>query len=484
MPVQRDIPDILNFMIAKDALTEIPATPIPGIAYRNASLSAADFEAGQKYSNVYESSLYNQQNYLLSAYGSMVGKYGVLPFQIGQPYAESGRCIGPDGKLYRALQDIAADTSPFPVPGQAGSEDYWAVDIPQNIALNFFDTYTANTIYVDYGAATSGDGTSYDTAFKTVQEAITLIRQKYAHPIQLYSVSGQDQHIIYVRIKGLDSGTATESFTVGINNLTLFFVIDTSGPIEWTFTDLSIWRSCFLSIMGGNATGNLKINIPSGGGFYLTNSVLQISNINLTTVRAPNATGSIVTLLSGINSLVSVAVNASWLFADMNIGLYSSRFEVYGTLTQTSWASNNINCLIFLCSYVELAGSIALNSNIPNNSLFGLFVCSTYFYATGNAVFAPGNISCLSSVLNFGLQTTELKIGYNSGSVQPGYGIACSFCGSVLTYNSPTSGAVVPTTKGLIDFNSQVNTGGLVAQNAWPGAAAWIVRTEHGAMYV
>ena len=89
---------------AKAAQTNIPTPPVPGIAYRNASLTASDIESGQSYDKVYDSARYNQMDFLQTGLVQAVEQYGILPWSSLTNYPESGICMGLDGVLYQALQ--------------------------------------------------------------------------------------------------------------------------------------------------------------------------------------------------------------------------------------------------------------------------------------------------------------------------------------------------------------------------------------------
>ncbi len=89
---------------AKGAQTNIPTPPVPGIAYRNTSLTASDIESGQAYDKVYDSARYNQIDFLQTGLVQAVEQYGILPWSSLTNYQESGICMGLDGVLYQALQ--------------------------------------------------------------------------------------------------------------------------------------------------------------------------------------------------------------------------------------------------------------------------------------------------------------------------------------------------------------------------------------------
>ena len=112
--IQRTFADILDSIWGKDAQTSIPTQPVSGIAYRDTD---AEFESGQKYDSLGESSRWNQMLYLLTGLMSELTAFGILPWSGAQPYSKGALCIGSDGTLWQAQIDIAASpTNPVP-PG-------------------------------------------------------------------------------------------------------------------------------------------------------------------------------------------------------------------------------------------------------------------------------------------------------------------------------------------------------------------------------
>lgn len=89
---------------AKNAQTNIPNPPIPGIAYRNNNLSTIDIENGQAYDKVYDSARYNQIDYCTTGLVQSMEQYGILPWSSLTNYPESALCMGLDGVIYQALQ--------------------------------------------------------------------------------------------------------------------------------------------------------------------------------------------------------------------------------------------------------------------------------------------------------------------------------------------------------------------------------------------
>lgn len=89
---------------ASSASTNIPAPPVPGQAYRNAQLLAADIANGQRYSVIADSSEWNQLHYIMSGLLRLSEQYGILPYSPLTDYAEGGLVLGTDLIVYQAVQ--------------------------------------------------------------------------------------------------------------------------------------------------------------------------------------------------------------------------------------------------------------------------------------------------------------------------------------------------------------------------------------------
>ena len=112
--IQRTFAGVLNSIWGKNAQTTIPTQPVSGIAYRDTD---AEFETGQKYDSLGESSRWNQLLYLLSGLSGECSRFGILPWSSAQPYNKGALCIGPDGSLWQAQVAIAANPTNPVTPG-------------------------------------------------------------------------------------------------------------------------------------------------------------------------------------------------------------------------------------------------------------------------------------------------------------------------------------------------------------------------------
>ena len=112
--IQRTFAGVLNSIWGKNAQTTIPTQPVSGIAYRDTD---AEFETGQKYDSLGESSRWNQLLYLLSGLSEECSRFGILPWSSAQPYSKGALCIGPDGSLWQAQVAIAVNPTNPVTPG-------------------------------------------------------------------------------------------------------------------------------------------------------------------------------------------------------------------------------------------------------------------------------------------------------------------------------------------------------------------------------
>lgn len=112
--IQRTFADILDSIWGRNAQTSIPTQPVSGIAYRDTD---AEFESGQKYDSLGESSRWNQLLYLLTGLTSELADFGILPWSSVQSYSKGALCIGPDGSLWQAQSAIAANPTTPVTPG-------------------------------------------------------------------------------------------------------------------------------------------------------------------------------------------------------------------------------------------------------------------------------------------------------------------------------------------------------------------------------
>lgn len=144
---------------AKGAQTNIPTPPVPGIAYRNAGLTAADIEGGQAYDKVYDSARYNQVDFLTTGIVQAVEQYGILPWSSLTNYPASGICMGLDGVIYQALQESGPDNGGAQPTNNAA---FWKHAVPQQQmdpigGIRFFEDEMPRPGYVECNAGVVTD---------------------------------------------------------------------------------------------------------------------------------------------------------------------------------------------------------------------------------------------------------------------------------------------------------------------------------------
>lgn len=179
----------------KDAQTTIPSPPVPGVAYRNPTLTTADFEAGQGYSSRADSAMWNEWQYRSSSMITEVERWGIMPYSPLTMYPKDSLCLG-DGVVYQAIQENGPGTgNPSVAPGNTSfwksfvdpHEVYLKLQIVPNTGLNFYINSAS-------GVDAPGGGGSNSTAYKTFSFALKDIFSRYRavdSTITLNFASGQ-----------------------------------------------------------------------------------------------------------------------------------------------------------------------------------------------------------------------------------------------------------------------------------------------------
>ena len=257
--IQRTFADILDSIWGKDAQTSIPTQPVSGIAYRDTD---AEFESGQKYDSLGESSRWNQMLYLLTGLMSELTAFGILPWSAAQPYSKGALCIGSDGTLWQAQIDIAASpTNPVP-PGT--DDNVWSR--PK------ISGFVPDSIRVIAGTGMTGGGPlsadvtlaakltdSVSSTDSTTAASATAVKTAYDAAQSKLPLSG---------------GTVT-------GNLSIKNMLDTIGTAPATEQELGLYNlDKNGNIMGGHDfvhnTGNFKVSQ-----MYARNSSGLISSLGV-----------------------------------------------------------------------------------------------------------------------------------------------------------------------------------------------------------
>ena len=252
--IQRTFANILDSIWGKDAQTNIPTQPVSGIAYRD---TAAEFESGQEYASLGESSRWDQMLYLLTGLMSELTAFGILPWSAAQPYSKGALCIGSDGSLWQAQIDIeATSTNPIApgtddsvwarpelsgtVPdsrrviagtgltggGPLSSDVTLAAKLTNSVSLTDSTTAaSATAVKSAYDRGTAGV-TAAGEAKTTAENALTVANSKQPNlgftPVQQGGGSGQDNSKIYI-------GHGTNGLKAQIGTTDLGYIVTTAA---------------------------------------------------------------------------------------------------------------------------------------------------------------------------------------------------------------------------------------------------------------
>lgn len=252
--IQRTFAGVLNSIWGKNAQTTIPTQPVSGIAYRDTD---AEFESGQKYDSLGESSRWNQMLYLLTGLMSELTAFGILPWSVAQPYSKGALCIGSDGSLWQAQIDIeATSTNPIApgtddsvwaspelsgtVPdsrrviagtgltggGPLSSDVTLAAKLTNSVSLTDSTTAaSATAVKSAYDRGTAGV-TAAGEAKTTAENALTVANSKQPNlgftPVQQGGGSGQDNSKIYI-------GHGTNGLKAQIGTTDLGYIVTTAA---------------------------------------------------------------------------------------------------------------------------------------------------------------------------------------------------------------------------------------------------------------
>jgi microcystin-dependent protein len=108
------------------AVTTIPATPVAGVAYRNAALAAANINPGLPYSTIVDSAALNEILYRMAGLMDLVEKGGILEWSALTNYAANSFAKGADGILYKGLLASGPDEGVGVKDPNAGANPtYW-----------------------------------------------------------------------------------------------------------------------------------------------------------------------------------------------------------------------------------------------------------------------------------------------------------------------------------------------------------------------
>ena len=100
-------------VFAEDAITTIPVTPVPGVGYRDTTMTPTEVKAGWGYKDIVDSSKFNEALYEYSSVTQQVEKYGFLPWSALTDYVIGSVALGSDGKLYQAKQATGPSSTAY-----------------------------------------------------------------------------------------------------------------------------------------------------------------------------------------------------------------------------------------------------------------------------------------------------------------------------------------------------------------------------------
>ena len=124
MPNNRTV--TLTGIFAQNASTVIPANPVAGSPYRNASMTPSEIQNGWPFKTIVDSSNFNQTMYELSSLAKQFEQYGFLPWSNLTDYPIGGFALGSNGSLYQALQATGPSTTAMD-PTTDTNHTYWQV---------------------------------------------------------------------------------------------------------------------------------------------------------------------------------------------------------------------------------------------------------------------------------------------------------------------------------------------------------------------
>lgn len=124
MPNNRTV--TVTGIFAQNASTVIPANPVAGSPYRNASMTPSEIQNGWPFKTIVDSSNFNQTMYELSSLAKQFEQYGFLPWSDLTDYPIGGFALGSNGSLYQAVQATGPSTTAMD-PTTDTNHTYWQV---------------------------------------------------------------------------------------------------------------------------------------------------------------------------------------------------------------------------------------------------------------------------------------------------------------------------------------------------------------------
>lgn len=110
-------------VFANAALTVIPPSPVAGVAYRNASVTAGEVNAGWPFTIEVDSATYNEIMFRVSSLIDILDKSGMLGWTNLNDYAVGAYVLGSDSVMYKSLLVSGPSTAP---QDPISNPTYWA----------------------------------------------------------------------------------------------------------------------------------------------------------------------------------------------------------------------------------------------------------------------------------------------------------------------------------------------------------------------
>ena len=147
-------------VVATDAETVIPPTPISGTAYRNEAFSQVENETGERFDTIADSADFNQKQFIISSFTNMIDTNGVPGWTDLVDYAAPALVWGSDNLFYFAIAASGPSTTPQDPVSTVGFWEFLDTTNDQEIA----NIASAVTTYADAGIADAYDVTGVGPA--------------------------------------------------------------------------------------------------------------------------------------------------------------------------------------------------------------------------------------------------------------------------------------------------------------------------------
>ncbi len=362
------------------------------------------------------------------------------------------------------------------------------------LALFVANTASASVVYVSSGVTTSGAGTTWPTAFKTLQEALdaastnssidqvwvmagtyyptaypigstgNLIVRDYAFSLKkglaIYGGFDGTETAITGRMPGNTTVLSGDIGVVGNNFDNCYHVV-----IAVNVDNTAVLDGVTITLGKANAvvplSGALGANRSYGGGLYNTGASPTISNCVLSYNVAVGYAGGM------YNAISSPIVTGCTFFADTVVSSSSKAVAGAGMCNQTLCNPVVSDCMFtgnVAISNASISGSISSGSAIQNGGGCTLTLSNCTFY--GNGIYGNGGgggfmntgiviaKNCLFSN-NFSGAATGAGIG-SGGAIQSEDGIAtltnCIFEGNKANGINDDGGGAIMNYKGAVNL--------------------------------